>query len=344
MASERPEKIAGASAGDAFLAGLGVVRLAIPIPFVEAGGPVNVYLIENPDGTLTLFDSGLGTDEARSALEAGFAEAGRRIEEVRRIILSHGHVDHYGSARWIAARSGAQVLIHPADAAKVAERRADHAPAMREYLLRLGVPGELIGDMLFLHEKTERFAEKLDAVEPLQVGARFTFKHFEAEVLHMPGHTPGLVCLHDAAHKLLFTDDHLLARVSPNPLIELGPHGEADKFRALEAYFASAQKVRDMDLDWIAPGHGAPFQGHRATLDSLLKFYDKRQAKICGALATSPRSAYELVHDVFGRAGALQLFLMLSEILGNLEVLETRGQIRRRPGELPYRYELGPQP
>ena len=52
----------------------------------------------------------------------------------------------------------------------------------------------------------------------------------------MPGHTPGLLCLYDRARRLLFSDDHLLEKVSPNPLIELGPNGEEGCFRPLLAY------------------------------------------------------------------------------------------------------------
>jgi len=57
----------GCSEGDRRLAALGARRLALPIPFTQAGGPVNAYLIDNPDGTLTLFDTGLLT----AAIKAG---------------------------------------------------------------------------------------------------------------------------------------------------------------------------------------------------------------------------------------------------------------------------------
>src|SRR5574340_588925 len=90
---------------DAALAELGVHRVPIPIPFPQAGGPVNVYLVEEAGGGLLLFDSGLGTPEAQAALEAGFRALGRRFDEVTRIVVSHGHVDHYGAARFVQERS-----------------------------------------------------------------------------------------------------------------------------------------------------------------------------------------------------------------------------------------------
>ncbi|MFN7133303.1 MAG: MBL fold metallo-hydrolase, partial [Myxococcales bacterium] len=138
--------------------------------------------------------------------------------------------------------------------------------------------------------------------------------------------------------RVLFADDHLLARVSPNPLIELGPAGEADKFRALVSYFASIRKVRALPLEWILPGHGAPFRGHEEVIDSLLAFYEKRQGRLLAALAGGAKTPYELVTALFGGARTLALYLMLSEVVGNLEVLEDAGRVRRVPDEVPYRY------
>ena len=51
-----------------------------------------------------------------------------------------------------------------------------------------------------------------------------------------------------------------------------------------------------------------------------------------------PRTAFELISAVFGKASLLQLFLMLSEIVGNLEVLEARGKVTHDPAEAVYRY------
>jgi glyoxylase-like metal-dependent hydrolase (beta-lactamase superfamily II) len=326
----------GRSEGDQVMAALGVRRLALPIPFTQAGGPINAYLIDNPDGSLTLFDTGLVTDECQAALEQGFAQAGRRIEEVSRILVSHGHVDHFGLARRIHERSKAPVYVHRADWNKVLASRA--RPSMDAYLLKLGMTPEMVGKIAGAYVKTEAFGEKLDAVEPLEPGQRFTFARFEGEIIHFPGHTPGLVCLHDPANKVLFTDDHLLARVSPNPLMELGDDGQEGVYRALVSYLDSAKRLHAMDLAWLLPGHGAPFTGHRHTLETLFAFHDRRQERLAAELAEGPRTAFELISAVFGKASLLQLFLMLSEIVGNLEVLEARGKVTHDPAEAVYRY------
>ena len=134
---------------EADLADLGVFRIPVPIPFVAAGGPVNVYVVEEADGGLLLFDSGLGSAEATAALEEGFRRLGRRFDEVRRIVVSHGHVDHYGGARFVEERHGGELPIyaHPADAPKIAEggwRWRDRQPHFAAYLAKLGVPADVL--------------------------------------------------------------------------------------------------------------------------------------------------------------------------------------------------------
>jgi len=146
-------------------------------------------------------------------------------------------------------------------------------------------------------------------------------------VLHLPGHTPGLVCLWDVEHRLLFADDHLLARTSPNPFLELVD--ERTTRRALVQYLHSIGRIRALDVEWVLPGHGTPFQGHRAAIDSLLRFYQRRQEKLVAALADGPRTTVELSSALFGPQEGARLYLTLSEVVGNLEVLEDAGRVRR---------------
>jgi glyoxylase-like metal-dependent hydrolase (beta-lactamase superfamily II) len=151
--------------------------------------------------------------------------------------------------------------------------------------------------------------------------------------MHMPGHTPGLVCLHDREHRLFLSDDHLLEHVSPNPLIELGPDGE-EGWRPLLAYVESVGRLRALDVDLVLPGHAEPFGDHRRVIDALLDFYGKRQERILDELAGGPLTGWEVTRRLFPRAPERAMFLTLSEALANLEVLEAGGTVtRERDGE-----------
>jgi glyoxylase-like metal-dependent hydrolase (beta-lactamase superfamily II) len=315
------------------LAGLGVHRLPLPIPFVAAGGPVNVHVIEAAGGGLILFDAGLGSEQAEAALQDGFARLGFRFQDVRRIVVSHGHVDHYGAACWVQARHGGDlpVFAHPRDLLKMDER----GPRLRDqhqlygaHFVRLGVPIEVLAAMAESGDGSTRLARRIPDVQPIEAGAVIEGRALRFEVIEMPGHTPGLICLWAPERGVLLPADHLLENVSPNPLIELDAEGRS-VHRPLSVYLRSLERTRALEISLVMPGHGPGFTGHRAIIDSLLGFYEKRQEKLLGLLAERPRSCWELCQAIFPRAGPDAAFLTLSETVANLEVLEDRGAVVR---------------
>jgi glyoxylase-like metal-dependent hydrolase (beta-lactamase superfamily II) len=327
------------------LAELGIWRVPVPVPFVQAGGPVNVYLIEEEDGGLCLFDTGLGSPEARAALEEGFRRLGRRFEEVRRIIVSHGHLDHFGNAQTIVERAGGTVPVyaHAADIEKMAasgKRFRDRMQEYGAYLVKLGVPPEGLAALADEGIRSHDLSRRIHEVRAIDEGARLHFLRFEAEVLHMPGHTRGLLCLWDAAHRVFFADDHLLEKISPNPIIELGPDGEDGFFLPLVSYLSSVDRLRRLPVRCVLPGHGPPFGGHVAVIDALLAFYGKRQERIRELLAQAPRTAYEITRALFPRTRPGDLFLTISEAIANLEVMESRGEVERDAEARPYAFRL----
>jgi glyoxylase-like metal-dependent hydrolase (beta-lactamase superfamily II) len=321
------------AAGAPDLASLGIHPIPIPIPFPAAGGPVNVYLVEEADGGLLLVDAGFGSAEATAALEDGFRRLGRRLEEVRRILVTHGHVDHYGGARFVEERCGrpVPVLAHPADIPKMSEqgwRWKDVAWQYHAHMVRLGAPPEVLAAVAAGAEHAFR-ARRIRELRPVEDGARIRTRHLDLEVLHMPGHTPGLLCLHDREHRLLFSGDHLLEHVSPNPLMELGPDGADGFFRPLLAYLASVDRARALEVELVLPGHGPPFGRHREVIDTLLGFYALRQERLLACLAQEPQTPYQLASVLFRRFRPDDAFLVFSEVVANLEVLEARGAVAR---------------
>ncbi len=317
---------------ESFLSALGVFRFPTPIPFLEAGGPANVYALENPDGTWTLFDTGFGSPDALSALRSQALDAKVDLARVTQIIVSHGHFDHFGNAQELAERTGATVWVHPHDLGKLVggERFSDTLVRHRGYLLTLGVPPAVLDEMTARSARSPsaRYVERA-RIELLNDQQLFRFKHFDAVVLHLPGHTPGLVCLHVPAQRLLFADDHVLAKVSPNPLLDLSQGEGPTKFLALVRYLESAKQVQALELDCVLPGHGEAFRGHRSLLEGLFEFYVKRQEKLLAFLREQPSSIHDLLAVLFVRRDPTRLMLMLSEVLANVEVLELNGRVRR---------------
>ena len=88
-----------------------IIAIELPTPYPV--GPVNAYLLPGPP--ITLVDCGPKSSEAQAALEAGLRTAGVGFADIRRLIITHGHIDHFGLAATVAAAGGAEVCAHPLD-------------------------------------------------------------------------------------------------------------------------------------------------------------------------------------------------------------------------------------
>jgi glyoxylase-like metal-dependent hydrolase (beta-lactamase superfamily II) len=145
------------------------------------------HLILEPE--LTLIDCGL-TGSERSIRRA-VAALGRSMDDVARIICTHGHPDHAGGARELA-RPGVSILMHAADALGLRTSWLD--------VLRRPSRGRLFAALTPAPEETVPLED--GEILPVLGGL---------EVIHTPGHTPGSVCLYGRRDGILFVGDTLQA-------------------------------------------------------------------------------------------------------------------------------------
>jgi hydroxyacylglutathione hydrolase len=152
-----------------------VVRQAVVGPFAE-----NTWLVADPaTGDALVIDPG-----GEPARILGLAQPDFRI---RRILATHGHVDHIFGAEELSRRSGAPFHIHAGD-----------DPFVR------ALPGQAAG-MGFGAARSPPVTAFLTDGETVQVGSH------EGRVIHTPGHSPGGVSLFFPADGVLFTGDTLFA-------------------------------------------------------------------------------------------------------------------------------------
>ena len=95
-------------------------------------------------------------------------------------------------------------------------------------------------------------------------------------------------------------------------------------------YIESMRATRELDLDLVLTGHGEPVTDHVALIDERLRMHDRRAAKLLGMLEPKPLTAYELALGMWGNVAVTQAFLTISEVLGHIDLLVARGQVRER--------------
>ena len=99
---------------------------SIPVPIPD--NPLRyvlVYAFELDGGGVAMVDAGWNTEDAWAALSDGLAAAGGSVSDVRAVLVTHIHPDHYGLAGRVREASGAWIGLHPADAAMLEARYGD---------------------------------------------------------------------------------------------------------------------------------------------------------------------------------------------------------------------------
>jgi glyoxylase-like metal-dependent hydrolase (beta-lactamase superfamily II) len=316
----------------------------LPIPTPFAVGRVNCYLIE--DEPLTLVDTGPNSGKALDALEKALADHGRRIEDLERIVITHQHLDHLGLVGILADRSGAEVcaldLLAPVmeEFGAHAERDDELAGAL---MLRHGIPRDVVTALRAVSRSFRGWGGSATVTHPLADGGRLEFAGRAYEVQHRPGHSPSDTLFWDAASGTLIGGDHLIAHISSNPLISRplgGRSGEpGERPRALMMYIDSLRETRELAAEVVLAGHGEPVTNHVELIDERFRMHERRAAKIAGLIAERPQTAYEIAQSLWGNVAVTQAFLTLSEVLGHVDLLLDREEVRENEVGGVIRYE-----
>jgi glyoxylase-like metal-dependent hydrolase (beta-lactamase superfamily II) len=323
-------------------AAAGIRLLSVPTPFLV--GRVNCYLIE--DDPLTLVDTGPNSGKSLDELEQALREHGHSIEDLGLIIITHQHMDHLGLLEIIARRSGAEVaafhLLGPYLEDFGASATADDEFSMG-VMRRHGVPTELATALGSVGAAFRAFGSSGHVTMPLRDGDEVTLRDRTLKVMHRPGHSPSDTIFWDERREILIAGDHLLARISSNPLISrpLDAPGDPEaRPHALIDYIASMRLTRELPADLVLGGHGPPLRDHGAVIDERFRMHDRRAAKIRRLLEPGPQTAYDLASQMWGNVAVTQAFLTISEVVGHLDLLIARGEVTEDAGETVTRFAV----
>ncbi len=209
---------------------------------------VKAHLVLEED--VSLIDCGYAGQAPR--IRGAIASLDRDPRSLRRVVITHGHPDHAGSARELAA-AGAEILIHPADGARLAITWRDVA--------RRPSRGGAFSAMT-PEPPTFRPIEDGDIL-PMLGGLR---------VVHTPGHTPGSVCLYGARDRILFVGDTLQRRFGR---VSFASRLYSDDFPSARR---AVKRLAQLDVRTVIFGHYAPLEdGASAVLGRLAEAADRAE-------------------------------------------------------------------
>jgi len=215
-----------------------------------SGTDSNIYIIGD-----TAVDSGTGLNFTRmyQLLKASQIDP----KSIKTVVNTHAHYDHIGGNGYFL---NAKTAMHEEDAPAL--ESADAELCMVDYF-----DGKL---------KPRAVDTKLKAGDVLKMG------NYSFQVIHVPGHTPGSICLYDSSKKLLISGDVVFADAVGR--VDL-PGSDP------EAMQASIDALAKLKVDKILPGHGEPVQSGGSSVI----------ARLAKAGVPEPSDSEEETEDEVGR-------------------------------------------
>jgi glyoxylase-like metal-dependent hydrolase (beta-lactamase superfamily II) len=285
----------------------------------------NIYLIDDDSG-LILVDCGSGMERPNADLLAGFEAVNAQfnrafnLADVATILITHGHIDHFGGLNFVRKHTDAPIGVHILDRRVLSNHEERVVFAYRRletFLEGAGVSAEQRETLMSVY----LFAKSYYRSTPVQ----FLLEEGKPTVggigvYHVPGHCPGQVCLH--VDDILLTADHVLSRITPHQAPE-----SITQHMGLSHYLASLEKIEHLaGFRMGLGGHEGPIEDVGSRVRAIRAAHDERLNKVMDS-CREPKTIAEISRDIFGRVDSYHVLLALEEAGAHVEYLHQRGEL-----------------
>lgn len=303
--------------------GARIYRLPLEL-FPELTGFVHLVIA----GDLrVLVDVGSGFGDSNLQLDEGLervrTEYGESIDwkSLTHVLITHGHIDHFGGLHFVRERSPAAVGVHELDLRVLTgyeERVATMAGRLRSYFIEAGVGSDQRGELLDMYLLGKQLFRS-SAVD-------FTYEAAGMQLgplqfAHVPGHSPGQVTI--TIDEMLLAADHVLPETSPHLAPEsLSLHtGMSHYLDSVRQTWRSANGVQ-----LVLGGHEQPFANLAGRISEIRSVYQQRLGRVLDLLG-QPHTIVELAEQLFGETAGYHRLLALEEAGAYVEYLQQRGYL-----------------
>jgi len=305
-----------------------VVRVSLPLPLPDLK-VVNAYVIAGSDG-LTLIDPGWAWPQSESVLRTTLDEMGAQPSDVRRILVTHQHWDHYSQGvRW-RDEFGAELMLGREERHSIAAFTPTGPihPAQVTLLARAGAPGLARALEALEWETYERDVKLAPPDRWLDDGDEIDCGATTILVRATPGHTRGHVVFEQVDRGIVFTGDHLLPRITPSIAFERAPEQ-----LPLRSYLSSLRMFIQLPDSRMLPAHGGTDRSTQGRAQELLEHHRDRLDRVAALVAAGSVSAHEVAlqmrwtrrERLLGELDVMNQMTAVLEVLSHLELLVVQG-------------------
>ncbi len=274
----------------------GIHWLKLPITVEQSNlTHVNVYLIKGTKGYL-LVDSGWNTDESFTTFHNYLLKHGLSFLDIKQILITHVHPDHYGMAGRIKQLSGAEIMMHHIEKDFIRPRYINMNELLALTDKALTANGASAKEMEVLRDASlglENFVVPTLPDTTLHDGEIIKTGLFTFRVIWTPGHSSGHLCLYEPEKKIFLSGDHILPKITPN----VGLHPQSIE-NPLGRYIESLQQIKKLDIKLMLPGHDQPFKNVKTRINEIIKHHNQRNLEILKTLELGAQTAYKIAQEI----------------------------------------------
>ncbi|MFC7783441.1 MULTISPECIES: MBL fold metallo-hydrolase [unclassified Rossellomorea] len=310
-----------------------IAKITLSTPF--AVGDVNVYLVKGD--ALTLVDAGPLTESAWVQLTEQLSLLGYTPQDIDQIVLTHHHPDHAG----LLDRFSPSVKIFGHKYNKFWLHRDDYFHEVYDrFFLQLGIESGLPQEYLqSIHKfksplkfmgnrKLDNEIREGDAIPGME----------DWTIIETLGHAQSHLSFYRERDGVLIAGDHILATISPNPLIEPPFEGETERSKPLLQYNDSLKKLLDIPISLAYTGHGDNIKDVHGLIPRRLGKQDERARGVLEMINGNRLTVFDICKTLFPSVYRKELGLTLSETIGQLDYLESLHYIKKEMDDGIYHY------
>ncbi|MBU2623087.1 MAG: MBL fold metallo-hydrolase [Proteobacteria bacterium] len=244
---------------------------------------LNSYVIKGGDRNLVI-DTGFNHPKCLKAMQASLEELHVDLNHTD-FFITHLHADHFGLVGRLVAETGIIYFNRPD---KELLQSWEGFEPMIEYAGKNGFPGNELRTALHQHPGFKNGSDWTPELSIINDGDMFNIDDYHFACVQTPGHTMGHICLYEPDRKILIAGDHLLIDITP--YIQCW----SDDENPLKNYLSSLDKVYELEVKTVLPGHRRIFSDHRQRIDELKQHHAIRAEESLDILKEGPLTAFEV--------------------------------------------------
>ncbi len=293
--------------------------IRIELPTVFGMKTVNSYLFVHPEPTL--IDCGENSDASWNVLQKSLAANGLKVSDIKRVIITHAHIDHIGMAGRVCRHSDAEIWVSEYTykwAVDLEEMRELRLHTISETLKAMGdSPVNQVFKNVFSQFNHFWLPIPANRVKTFPMDGRLEFGGQSWEVIHAPGHCIDQVCFYQPETKQLFSADMIL-KVTPTPVIDASIEPPHTRNKSIVQLLESYQKFSELDISIVYPGHYKPFDNPKAIIEHQINRIEARKLECLKWVSEGISDFYGLLQKLYGINFSIPTIPML---VGYLDLL-----------------------